>query len=246
MNSKNDRAYNKIVNAWCMYDWANSAFATTIMAAMFPPFYRSLVTESGLRRINGHRVLGLHRLRRAALDRADRPCSGRHLGSYRRQEMVYCLFCRDWALCPPGCLSFSATTRISWAPSSLSAGTWGLRGPTSFTSRCCPISPREDDIDQISTRGYALGYVGGGILLIINVIWFMRPDLFFMPCAGFAMRAAFFSVAVWWAVFSIPLFRNVPEPPAVRTEPGERQSRRGGFWASDPHLSQDHSATSSC
>ena len=43
-----DKAYRRIINAWCMYDWANSAFATTIMGALFPPFYRALVTESGL------------------------------------------------------------------------------------------------------------------------------------------------------------------------------------------------------
>ena len=67
---------------------------------------------------------------------------------------------------------------------------------------------------------YALGSVlfllGGGLLLVINVLWYMKPSWFFMPSTGFAPRASFFSVAVWWAVFSIPLFRNVPEPPVVR------------------------------
>jgi len=42
-----DKKYKRVINAWCMYDWANSAFATTIMAAMFPPFYRSMVTATG-------------------------------------------------------------------------------------------------------------------------------------------------------------------------------------------------------
>jgi UMF1 family MFS transporter len=66
----------------------------------------------------------------------------------------------------------------------------------------------------VSSRGYAVGYVGGGVLLAINMLWVTRPEWFGMPDIGYAIRASFFSVAVWWALFSIPFFRRVPDPPA--------------------------------
>ncbi len=60
--------------------------------------------------------------------------------------------------------------------------------------------------------GYALGYAGGGILLVVNVLWLTYPALFGMPDVTFALKASFLSVAVWWGAFSLPLFRHVPEP----------------------------------
>src|SRR5690606_20552712 len=81
--------------------------------------------------------------------------------------------------------------------------------------------------DRVSTAGYALGYLGGGILLALNLAWITSPATFGLPsgegldsnAATLPARLALLSVAVWWLVFSIPLFRRVPEPiPAVRTE----------------------------
>ena len=67
-------------------------------------------------------------------------------------------------------------------------------------------------MDRVSTAGYALGYLGGGLLLAVNSAWILRPDLFGMSGAEMATRLSFVSVAVWWVGFSIPLFRTVPEP----------------------------------
>jgi UMF1 family MFS transporter len=75
-------------------------------------------------------------------------------------------------------------------------------------------------MDRVSSRGYALGYLGGGILLVVNAAWVLKPELFAMPGTGFAIRASFFSVAVWWAVFTVPLLRRVAEPSASG-RPGE-------------------------
>jgi UMF1 family MFS transporter len=84
-------------------------------------------------------------------------------------------------------------------------------------------------MDRVSTAGYAIGYLGGGVLLALNLAWIQMPGLFGLPsgpglsegAATLPARLAFLSVAVWWALFSIPLFRWVPEPPA-RIEPDER------------------------
>ncbi len=74
----------------------------------------------------------------------------------------------------------------------------------------------------------AMGYLGGGLLLAMNLAWIMFPQTFGMRNAEIASRVSFLSVAVWWALFSVPLFRHVPEPPIVR-EAGERPSLRGAF-----------------
>jgi UMF1 family MFS transporter len=108
-------------------------------------------------------------------------------------------------------------------------GNVGFAGANVFYESLLPHIAQKDDIDQVSTRGYALGYLGGGILLIINVLWYTKPTWFFMPSAGFALRASFLSVAVWWAVFSIPLFRQVPEPLVVRTRQEGENAVRAGF-----------------
>ena len=68
-------------------------------------------------------------------------------------------------------------------------------------------------MDRVSTAGYAIGYLGGGMLLAINLAWIQMPKLFGIPDTGTGVRLSFLSVAVWWLLFSIPLFRSVPEPP---------------------------------
>ncbi|MFO7740878.1 MAG: MFS transporter, partial [Anaerolineae bacterium] len=86
-----------------------------------------------------------------------------------------------------------------------------------------------DDIDQVSTKGYALGYLGGGLLLVINLAWIMQPGWFGLPDAEISSRMSFVSVAVWWAIFSIPLFRRVAEPPFVRRAGESPNPVKAGF-----------------
>jgi len=79
-------------------------------------------------------------------------------------------------------------------------------------------------MDRVSTAGYALGYVGGGLLLAANLAWIQKPDWFGLPGSEAAVRASFASVAIWWLAFSVPLFRRVPEPARQLTAgetPGE-------------------------
>ncbi|MFW6193150.1 MAG: MFS transporter, partial [Gemmatimonadota bacterium] len=84
----------------------------------------------------------------------------------------------------------------------------------------------EEELDRTATSAFALGYLGGGLLLALNLAWILRPAWFGMPEDGtLPTRLAFVSVAVWWALFSIPLLRNVDEPPR-RVDPGEDPTAR--------------------
>jgi UMF1 family MFS transporter len=198
-----------------MYDWANSAFATTIMAGMFPPFYRALVTESGLGESLATAYWGYTTSFALLVVALVAPVLGAiadYTGGRKRRVAFFAGL---------GILSTAAFVFIgtdTWLLASLLyvGGNVGFAGANIFYESLLPHIARKDDIDQISTKGYALGYVGGGILLVINVLWFMKPQMFGMPDVAFALRASFFSVAVWWGLFSVPLFRRVPEPPAAR------------------------------
>ncbi len=213
---EDQRAYRKIINSWSMYDWANSAFATTIMAAMFPPFYRSMATEAGLSEANATAAWAYTTSIALLLIALSAPILGAisdHTGGKKR----YVSFFAVLGIIGTGLFVLLGDDTYILGSILFIIGNVGFAGANIFYESLLPHIAKKDDIDQISTRGYALGYVGGGILLVINVLWYMQPDWFFMPGTGFALRASFFSVAVWWAVFTIPLLRNVPEPPVVRT-----------------------------
>ena len=91
-------------------------------------------------------------------------------------------------------------------------GNIGIYGSMTFYDALLPHIAKPEELDRVSSAGYALGYLGGGVLLAINLAWIQQPAWFGFPDAGAATRAAFVSVAVWWALFSIPLLRRVPEP----------------------------------
>ena len=102
----------------------------------------------------------------------------------------------------------------------------GANGSFVFYDALLPHVAREDEVDRVSTAGYALGYIGGGTLLALNLAWYMKPAMVRAAFGTntsrrrkprFPTRLAFLSVAVWWLVFSIPLFRRVSEPlqPAI-------------------------------
>jgi UMF1 family MFS transporter len=92
-------------------------------------------------------------------------------------------------------------------------GNIGIYGSMTFYDALLPHIARPEELDRVSSAGYALGYLGGGVLLAINLAWIQQPAWFGLPDAGVATRLAFVSVAVWWALFTIPILRRVSEPP---------------------------------
>jgi len=215
-NTNADRSYRRIVNAWCSYDWANSAFATSIIAALFPPFYRSLVTRAGLPEQSATAYWGYTTATALLVMAVLSPVLGAiadHTGGKKRY-MAFFL--------GVGVLATAAFVTIGgheWRFASFLyiAAAIGFAGSILFYESLLPHVATRGDIDQVSARGYALGYVGGGLLLAINALWIARPGWFGMPDVGFAVRASFLSVALWWGFFSVPFFRRVPEP---AVEPG--------------------------
>ena len=213
--------HRREIRAWAMYDLANSAFATTIITAIFPVYFTSV---AGADLPPGEATRLLARTTTIALTTsallapflgalADvAPIKKRLLGMF---TAIGCI--------AAGCLAL--VTRGDWflAAVCFGIGNIGFTASLTFYDSLLPHIAREDEIDRVSTGGFALGYLGGGVLLALNVAWILSPATFGLRDAGQASRLSFASVALWWCLFSIPLFRRVPEP-ATRAGRGGARS----------------------
>ncbi len=100
-------------------------------------------------------------------------------------------------------------------------GNLGVSSSFGFYDSLLPHIAKDGEVDRVSAGGYALGYFGSGLLLVLNLSWIQFPHLWGIADAGAATRLSFFSVAVWWLLFSIPILRIVKEPPR-QLEAGEQ------------------------
>lgn len=223
-----EKRHRRIVNAWCLYDWANSAFATTIMAAVLPTFYVEIAkgTLGSETRATSH--WGFTNSIALLLTAVLAPVLGAvadHTGSKKRFLSVFAAIGVFFT-----CLLVVVSTGDWFLASALFiVGNIGFAGANIFYDGLLPHVARKDEIDRVSTRGYALGYLGGGILLAVNLLWILKPAWFGMADAEVATKASFVSVGVWWALFSIPLLRRVPEPPASPGRFAGVSAIRAGF-----------------
>jgi len=198
--------------AWVMYDWANSAFATTVMGAILPNYFAAYIALEGALSIWGYTV-AIGSLIAALIS----PVLGA-IADFRASKKKFMMF-----FIALGVISTALLYLVDQPGDQLLAsvlyilGTVGFAGSLVFYDALLPHVADENEIDQLSSRGYAMGYIGGGLLLLVNVAMiFLGPSL--LPgmdeteATKLMMRLSLASVAVWWAVFSIPLFRRVKEP----------------------------------
>jgi UMF1 family MFS transporter len=200
------------IRAWAMYDWANSAFATTIITAIFPVYFTSV---AGADLPPGEAIRLLARTTTIAL--ATSAIIAPFLGALADYAPIKKPLLGLFAAI--GCIAGGSLVLVERHDWFLAAMLFGL-GNVGFTASLTlydsflPHLAREDEIDRISAAGYALGYLGGGLLLALNVAWILSPGTFGLRDASQASRLSFLSVGIWWALFSIPFFRRVPEPRA--------------------------------
>ncbi|MBN1221090.1 MAG: MFS transporter [Anaerolineae bacterium] len=207
MANQTEKAYRKVVNSWAMYDWANSAFVTTIMATVLPVYY-SNVAGADLPGNQATVYWGYTTSIALLIAALLAPILGAIADFSGVKKRFLAFFAAIGIL--SSALLYLVTTG-DWFRASLFFifGNFGFAAADMFYNSLLPHVARPGDIDQVSTRGYAFGYLGGGLLLAVNLAMIQ-----FMADKGLAARLSFVSVAIWWAVFSIPLLRNVPEPPA--------------------------------
>ncbi|MBA3497895.1 MAG: MFS transporter [Gemmatimonadales bacterium] len=210
------------LRAWAMYDWAASAMQTTVIVAVFPIYFVK-VAGAGLAESGATQRLAAINTVALVVVALISPVLGAvsdYQGTRKRFLAAFML------------VGVAAVAGLFFVQrGDLELGSWlfalaliGVAGSYVFYEALLPHLARDGEIDRISTAGYALGYVGGGLLLALNLAWIQKPAWFGLPsgpgldeaAATLPARLAFLSVAVWWAAFSIPLFRRVPEPPGIR------------------------------
>ncbi len=198
------------IRAWAMYDWANSAFATTIMAGVFPIFYQRYAAGQLPANVGteywGY-TLSLALLIIAVIS----PVLGAaadFLGAKKRFLATFLAL----GVTATATMVFIRQGSFIMASVVFILGNVGFSGANVFYESLLPFISRRDEMDRVSTAGYAMGYLGGALLLAVNLLWLLFPDTFGMTAES-APKWCFASVAVWWAGFSIPLFRRVGEPP---------------------------------
>lgn len=208
------------LRAWAMYDWANSAMITIIVTAVFPIFFAQVAAQglepaTATRLFTGATTLGLVII--ALLS----PLLGT-MADYGASKLRFLA----------GFLLLGAVaTALMFA---ITPGAWafalvlfivaniGANGSFVFYDALLPHVARPDEMDRVSSSGYAIGYLGGGLLLAASLLAIQRPDLLGLPTEGtLPVRLTFLVTAVWWAVFSVPLFRRIGEPPPAPRRPDD-------------------------
>jgi UMF1 family MFS transporter len=214
--------------AWCLYDWANSAFATTVMAALFPPFFRTLAINAGYGETAATSLWGYVTAGALLLIALAGPVLGAMADASGRRKSFLAL-CAGLGILATG--SFITLKGNNWpgAAALYVVANFGFSGSILFYESLLPGLARGRDLDRLSARGYGWGYAGGGLLLVVNLAMVTRPGLFGLSGAGQAVQLSFLTVALWWGLFSLPLFRHVPEPGGGQQTVGARPGLMAGF-----------------
>lgn len=213
-----DEEYKRRIRAWTMYDWANSAFATTILAAVLPIYYSQVAgaTLPSAATATAYWSTGLSIS--LFITAIISPILGT-ISDVMRGKKKFLSFFITIGVITTGLLI--VIQRGDWILASILFifGRIGFTAANVFYDALLPHVARDEDQDRVSTRGYAMGYLGGGILLAINVAMIQY-------LGEWGPRLSFLSVAIWWAVFSIPVLTRVPEPPAA---PSPLDRAKGAF-----------------
>ena len=218
MSSKTPKPTTKkqIINAWCMYDWANSAFATTILAAVLPIYYSQVAGATLPSEATATAYWSVGLSLSLFIVAVISPILGTISDVMRGKKRFLTAFA---AIGIVGTGLFVLVDTGDWLLASILfvLARIGFTGANVFYDALLPHVAAPEEQDRVSTRGYAMGYLGGGLLLAINVAMIQLLPGTWGP------RLSFLSVAIWWAIFSIPILRRVPEPPAATATlaPGE-------------------------
>ena len=207
------------LRAWAMYDWAVSALQAVVLTAVFPIFFVR-VAAAGLPESRGTQALATANTIAAIIVALLSPVLGAISDYAAAKKRMLAGSMLVGAAATAG-MFFIKRGDLALASTLFVIAIIGATASVVFYEALLPHIAKSSEIDRVSSAGYAMGYIGGGLLLAVNLAWIQQPGLFGLPsgeglsdqAASLPARLAFVSVAVWWIVFAIPLFRRVPEPP---------------------------------
>ena len=199
----------KAVFGWTMYDWANSAFATTIMAAVLPIYFMD-VAGKNLAGTTATAYWGYTQSIGMLLVAFLAPILGAVADYSRAKRKFLSVFIFIGSISTI-LLFFTGEGQYLWVSALYILGMIGFSGGNIFYDAFLPEIVPYKEMDYVSAKGYSYGYIGGGLLLLLNIAMIMKPTLFGIPDTLTATRLSFLSVGIWWILFSTPFFLYVKE-----------------------------------
>ncbi len=222
------------LRAWAMYDWANSAFMVTIVTAVFPIYFSS-VAAADLEPATASFRFAVTTTVALTFVAVLAPVLGA-LADFAGIKKKMLGACVGLGVVATACMYFIQQGDWVLAALLFAFANIGVTSSLVFADSLLPHIASPAELDRVSTAGYALGYLGGGLLLVVNLAWIQAPEAFGLGGAELASRLSFVSVAIWWAGFSIPLFRKVPEP--ARTLEADERAGESAIRASFVRLGE--------
>jgi UMF1 family MFS transporter len=199
---------------WCMYDWANSAFATVVLAAVLPVYLAGLVPAEGAhltffglsRTVTATVLWGYSVTCSMILVAVSAPWLGAladRRGCRRRWLFHFCLA----GSIATALLMLAGPGRYLLASGLFVIANVSFAGSNIFYNAFLPALAEGPEMDRLSARGFALGYVGGGLALLLVFALISYPTAFGLSGRGPATRLGFLLTGLWWLLFSLPTFR---------------------------------------
>lgn len=195
--------------SWALYDWGNSSFSTTIMAGFFPVFFKQY-WSSGASSVDTTAKLATTVSLSSLIIAILSPSLG-VISDNRGSKKWWLGFFMILGVVSSALLGF--IPEGAWLSASLvyGLGLLSLNASCVFYDALLSSVAGYKELDTVSSLGYALGYLGGGLLFLINVAWYLKPDWFGFSSSVEVVKLSFISVAIWWFVFSLPLLFFVKE-----------------------------------
>ena len=217
---------DKTVWAWCMYDWANSAFATTVLAAILPVYFASLVPQGGITipvgfgewTVSGSGLWGYSVSFALLIIAVLAPLLGA-VADFSRAKKKFLIAFTVWGAFFSGLLFWVGEGDWLICIVFFVCANIGFAGSMPFYDGFLPEIASADEIDWVSGKGYAYGYAGGGILLALHVMLITFHPYFGIGDRAMAVRISLGSVGLWWLIFSLPLFFWVHEDKKQQEKP---------------------------
>lgn len=200
---------NKTVFSWALYDWANSAYATVILAGFFPLFFKQYWSDAANVSQSTFQ-LGLTNSIASTIIVILAPVLGAIADAGNSKKRLLLMFAALGILMSAG-LYFVAQHETILALTLFALSIIGFSGSVIFYDALIVGICEKESYDKVSTFGFALGYLGGGILFAFDVYMTLNPTEFGFANSADAVKFSFLTVSIWWFIFSLPLFFNVPE-----------------------------------
>jgi UMF1 family MFS transporter len=213
-NIKGDK---RVINGWVMYDWSNSVYQLTIASTIFPIYYNTVTRRGDDFTVSffGHQIINTvlysWAIASAYLFIALLSPLFSSMADYTGRRKTFMQVFTWIGALSCGLLYFFNGSNVEFGITAFTLGTIGYGGSIVFYNSFLPVIAEPEDQDRISARGYSYGYLGGVVLLLINLLMIKQPELFGIPAQStLGAKISFLTVFLWMIGFSQITFRRLP------------------------------------